>query len=238
MNTTNIFPRLSEEVRKDYESKKAATIFYINNGYFPTWAEQHRTDPDRGLKEHLTPAKWQQYTAGAITRDRAAEIATARAIKAITKQEQNKQNKLVEVANAPRLDWVSISVDWVRSATWGHNPHAHATADNMTTTGTASGCGYDKRSAAIAQALNANPGILRILCETAEKALTDGHTLPTMGGKWGGVLGYGSGYDILPAFEGGVGVFCFGHIFEACGFSFRTGASSSRFDSYLVSRKN
>jgi hypothetical protein len=61
---------------------------------------------------------------------------------------------------------VTITIEYKRSSAWGHTPHAHVQAsviDNHdrviaqdTSTDYASGCGYDKTSAAICYAFNKN----------------------------------------------------------------------------------
>lgn len=61
---------------------------------------------------------------------------------------------------------ITITIEYKRSGTWGHNPHANVRAsviDNNnriiaqdTSTDYASGCGYDKTSAAICYAFNKN----------------------------------------------------------------------------------
>ena len=236
---TETFPHLTEEIRTEYETRRNEVAFYVENGFFPSWAEEHRSDPDRGLKQYSTPAKWEAYKAGTISREKAVETATRRALKKVSTNEELQFSKLSTVTNAPRLEWCQIAVEWVRSSTWGYNPHATATAANMTTHGRASGCGYDKRSAAVAEALNANPAALRALYEAAEKALADGHRPERYSNgnyTWREILGYGSGYSILPYFEGGVGVSCFWDILSRCGFVCRLGASTRNFDSYTVSR--
>lgn len=55
-----------------------------------------------------------------------------------------------------------INVDWHRSRMWGSNPRAEVWANlagirGDYTTGTVSGCGYDKESAAVNLALKDNP---------------------------------------------------------------------------------
>ena len=49
-----------------------------------------------------------------------------------------------------------IEIVWKKNTTWGLNPHASVTIDGITTTGRASGCGYDKASAAVVAALSKN----------------------------------------------------------------------------------
>lgn len=237
------FPNLSEELGKEYDQRRADTAQYIENGYFPTWSEEHHTDPDRGIKQYSTATRWEQYKAGTLSREKAVELATRRAYNEISKSEAAQREKLRAAADAPGLAWCQIAVEWVKNSYWGNNPHATATANNSTTYGKASGCGYDKLSAAVADALNDNPAALKALYIVAEKALAEGKQ-PRRGGNlsagcvsWRDVLGYGSGYSILPYFEGGCGVSCIESIFTVCGYSFRYGAPSSRFDSCIIERK-
>ena len=86
--------------------------------------------------------------------------------------------KVEEVAAAPTLTACRVSVEWKKSRMWGYNPHATVDAwtvdadgaqECTTTTGRASGCGYDKQSAAIAEAFNASPAILKALYNTEER---------------------------------------------------------------------
>lgn len=61
---------------------------------------------------------------------------------------------------------VAIAIEYKRSSAWGYNPHAHVTASvgnksdraiaQDTSAEYASGCGYDKTSAAICYAFNNN----------------------------------------------------------------------------------
>lgn len=126
----------------------------------------------------------------------------------------------VEEVEAPAA--VSVVVEWHKSRTWGENPRARVAAERVATYGSASGCGYDKESAAIASAFNQNPEILKILYDHAEA----GETFPYGVDVWAG----------LPSFAGGCGVSCFYQIFEACGYTFRKVASGKMFDVYEITR--
>lgn len=74
---------------------------------------------------------------------------------------------------------ITIAIEYKRSSMWGYNPHAHVRASvsnnnnrviaQDTSTDYASGCGYDKTSAAICYAFN-NNSIIQTL------ALWDGFT--------------------------------------------------------------
>lgn len=219
------FELLEKRVLAESEKKAANTVFYIENGYFPTWAEEHCTDPDRGLKANSTKTRWNQYKAGTISREKAVELATKRIKKKIEKETAAKLARLDRVANATDLNYISVSVDWVRSRTWGHNPHTEVRTNTGTYHGTASGCGYDKESAAIAEAFNKCDSILKALYKLKEDGLragkTDASETACTGFDNRSICGYGSGYSVLPYFEGGVGVSCFWSILKDCGYKTR-----------------
>jgi len=94
--------------------------------------------------------------------------------------------------------------------------------------GSIGGCGYDKLSTAVAECLNQVNAVLRPLY-----LMKDKHT----GKKNHEYLGYGSGYGILPNFEGGVGVSCYPRIFENVGYEFKTIASGKTFDVFTITKK-
>ena len=234
------FAMIEKNVREDHEKRTADTAFYIENGYFPTWAEEHRTDPDRGLKANSTETRWKQYQAGTISREKAVELATKRATKEIEKKTAAKLAWLDRVANAPDLTFISVSVDWVRSRTWGYNPHVEVRTNTGTYYGTASGCGYDKESAAIAEALNQCDSVLKALYTLKEKALQAGQTdeskTASCGRSNGKICGYGAGYGAIPYFEGGVGSSCFWEILRKCGYK-TSGHHGKHSDYYSIERE-
>lgn len=136
------------------------------------------------------------------------------------KQRAAKLAKLATAAEYERPRSVSVGVEWHRSRVWGYNPSATVRAWHCATTGTASGCGYDKESAAIASAMNNNPEIMRILYEHAEK---------------GGSFPYSVlVFDGVPVFDGGCGVSCFRSVFAACGYTWRDVASGKAFNAYTL----
>lgn len=103
---------------------------------------------------------------------------------------------------------IIIKVDWTRSRTWGYTAKA---SDNFGhVSDVASGCGYDKASTATAGVLNQILPILKRLYLAKDKeAAKANHE----------ALGYGSGYGVLPYFEGGVGVSCHVDILKRLGYS-------------------
>ena len=133
---------------------------------------------------------------------------------------------------------ITITVEWKNNKTWGANPNATAevrtttpdtsgTSYNSYNSGSIGGCGYDKNSTAVARALNQSPALLRALYAIRENDLNK---------KLHDILGYGSGYFILPRFEGGVGVSCYPAIFEKIGMQWQHVSGGKMFDVYKVAR--
>lgn len=248
MNTTTnttpaaaIFPRLYNEIGAAYAKTLSDTFHMIEVGYMPHWSTENRTNPDYGLKQYSTPRRWEQYKAGEITREKAVELAKGRAKKEIENNRAAKIARLEAAAAAPVLSSASVSVTWAKSRTWGANPTAELLDDLLnSTTGHASGCGYDKESAAIAEALNSNPSALRILYELGEAALTRGESprseTACTGYHWGTCIGYASGYSVLPYWEGGCGSDCFWTILEKAGYTVRHSGSGRMFDCWTFYR--
>ena len=246
MVTVNTFKNLRNLYIAEREAQTANTLHYIRFGYMPTWAAEHRTDVDRGIREHATARTWDQYKRGEVDRETAITRAEKRYLKAEEKKRAEKLARLDRIANAPDVAYFDISVEWKRSATWGHNPTATAyirTSDKgrETYTGHASGCGYDKGSAAVAEALNQSDSVLKIIYTAAENALEEGKRPLVKGyalgcASWRDILGYGSGYGAFPYFEGGVGVSCFWHILELCGFWTRSNESGKYNDYYFIGK--
>ena len=180
----------------------------------------------RRFYEDLTPKTAEALTeAGegmpnAETLEKIIKKHTRRAKKATAERLQ----KLAEVEDAELPQVINISVEWHRSAMWGYNPSAAVAADYRRTYGKASGCGYDKESAAVASALNANHEVMKIIY----KYVDEGGTLPYGASVWAG----------LPSFDGGVGVGCYRSIFEACGYEWRTVASGKLFNCYTIERRD
>lgn len=153
--------------------------------------------------------------------------------------------KLAEAAKANEVEAVSIDIDWKRSQMWGYNPTATATvfykgggwSEHV---GRASGCGYDKESAAVAAALDKCPAVLKALYETKEKAITNGWEysgqLNRQSESNAGCIAYGAGYGVLPYFEGGVGMNSLVNVFKACGFILRNEKQTRRRGYYSFQR--
>ena len=156
----------------------------------------------------------------------------ARKIKANDKELAKQLTRLQTIEQSPDLESITISIEWKKSRMWGNNPRAEARVSNAQTceyfdSGSIGGCGYDKGSTAVANAINQSNSFLKALYLVKEKhPKAVNHEL----------FGYGSGYGILPYLEGGVGVSCYPRIFEKIGFKFSTTASGKTFDVYSVTK--
>lgn len=235
------FTLIKKEVTEDATKRTQDTAHYIEFGYMPSWAAEHHNDSDRGLKQYSTATRWEQYTSGKITREKAVELATRRATNEIAKATAEKLAKLDRIAQAPELSFITICVEWKRSSVWGYNPTATATTNTEFASGHASGCGYDKESAAIADALNDCDSVLKVLYTYKERQLEAGETdeskTASCGRSNGSIIGYGAGYGAIPYFEGGVGASCFWAILKKCGFITRENHSGKHSNFYSVERE-
>lgn len=215
----NIKLEILEDKKRSEENKK----FYIDNGYMKGWAEEDQKKNDNGLKQYSTARRWEQYQSGEITREKAVEYATKRALTALEKETAQKLARIDRIANAPDCTFISVSVDFVQSRVWGRNPHVEVYTNTGCFKGFASGIGYDKESTAIAEAFNQCDSILKALYTIKENGLESGESDKSETSVTGydnrNICGYGAGYDAMPYFEGGVGSSCFWEILKKCGFS-------------------
>lgn len=235
------FPRLRAELVTDAQRRKDEAAERISKGYLERWNPANRpASTDDGIRYYSTATRWEQYQRGEITREKAVELATKRAYKQIEQDTAGQLAKLDTVAAARLPSTLSVCVTWARSRTWGTNPTATVYGDTKRTEGHASGCGYDKESAAIADAMNQQPEALRVLYDMAEKALADGQRPDSKtactGYCWHSLLGYGSGYSVLPYFEGGCGSNTIWAILQNGGYTVRHTHSAKALDCWTVDK--
>ena len=158
----------------------------------------------------------------------------ARKTKATAKQLKKQIDFINSVFNTTKeIETISISVEWKKSKMWGNNPTATVNVNFKDFTrnsfvGKASGCGYDKESAAIAEALNQCNELKKLLYVVKNENVE---------AKNQDIFGYGAGYGQLPYFESGVGTSCYNSIFEKIGFNFKKTAWGKTFDVYHVEKK-
>lgn len=211
-----------EEIRKQViaENEKICVnvLEYIN------------TDEKR-LEQQSTKTRWNQYQNCKISRKELVQFTTERVKKYYRKQTVQELERLIQIEEAETPEEIVIRVDWKRNPYWGNNPHAEITDNCKRWFGSASGCGYDKRTAAIADAVNQSNRILKILYDKKERELQAGKT-----GTNRDLIGYGSGYNAMPKFEGGVGISSYRTLFENCGYKWKD-YSGEKYDLYIVTKK-
>ena len=153
------------------------------------------------------------------------KLLLAKELKAANKKIELFNEKCDTIAKTEPVKWLHISVNWSKNKTWGMNPHAE-TRTGEYHTGSASGCGYDKLSSAIANALNQDYKVLKRLYNRFEEALRKNKNIRDF-------VGYGSGYTI-PYFEGGVGYSSFRSIFKNLGAKVNTWNEGKIYDDMII----
>lgn len=152
----------------------------------------------------------------------------------IKAKELNKQlSRLNEIEQAKELQSVTISIAWNKSKMWGNNPTAEAEVytdyREIYSSGSIGGCGYDKESTAVANALNQSNEVLKLLYTYKNKKCN-------VELKNNDVFSYGAGYGITPSIEGGVGVSCYNRIFNKVGYKFYRVSNGKTFDVYKIEK--
>ena len=186
---------------------------------------------------------YKRYTTAATKRDAETMTKTVLINKIIAKYIRDEEKKLQKqlehiktVANAKEVEMITINVDWKKSRTWGNNAkteifvrYTDNTSEHFESSRT-SGCGYDKESTAISEALNQCNGVLKLLYKEKNK-------LKNFKQSNAIAIGYGSGYGILPQLEGGTGVSCMYEICNSIGVKFESISHGKTFDVYQITTK-
>ena len=163
------------------------------------------------LERDATKLRLEQYEKGEITRQKLVDYTYKRICKQLEKRTAKQLEKLNVTQNRPET--ITIITEWRKNG-WGWCPTVSVFFNNIKVGREyAGGCGYDKESAALGAVLNKQPGILHLLYAAKESAINNDTFESNRT-----TLGYGSGYDVLPAFEGGVGVSCHLSILEDVGY--------------------
>lgn len=183
------------------------------------------------LQRESTSTRWNQYQSGKITYPELMRLTSERIKRKYQKLTAQDIERLTEIENAESPKEIVIEINWVKSRIWGCNPHAEITDGKNRYFGSASGCGYDKQSAAVSAAVNQSNRILHILAEKKESELQNGKT-----GTNHKLIGYGSGYSAIPKLEGGVGIESFRRIFENCGYEWKD-YSGNNYDLYILTKR-
>lgn len=181
---------------------------------------------DWRLKELLTAGqKKKQYNLNELK-----EVLKIRLKKENEKRNENSLQKL-QFDELPQINELTITVEWKKSKMWGMNPTAESYVNGIgfVSSGSISGYGYDKQSTAVANVLNKVPQFMQLMYKLKNKS-------KNVNLKNHDVFGYGSGYGVLPSFEGGVGVSCYDRIFNKIGYKFETLSSGKTFDVYKITK--
>ncbi|MFA5196043.1 MAG: hypothetical protein WC401_09635 [Bacteroidales bacterium] len=177
---------------------------------------------------------------------KAANLQERRKLREATKE----FNEYIREATQKPVKRIKITIDWVRSYTWGNNPHLEAEVyyhdggyDSMTSK--CSGCGYDKESTVIADVFN---HFLKYKLWTKPYAeLRNGdasNNYSSNGGRIEDIAKNPIPYGITSGryetrlgniiehrgFSGGIGTSCYYAISQFIGGTFKNIASGKRYD--------
>ena len=214
---------LRKEVKKENKVRLLKNIEAIKN------LTSEDMEKDYGVfRNCATKTIFKKFQAGEITEKEAKKKTIEHTKKEALKSLNKDLNKILAVEEAKSVYSVDIYIDWKRSQTSGWCPRAYIQVYSLDNNknhdyeqleGYASGCGYDKLSASIASALNGSNAALKLLYEAEEKRLRNikkGNNQTRRD-----FIGYGSGYGIMPYFEGGVSIECQYTIFKKLGYNIK-----------------
>lgn len=206
------YTKIIEAIKAENAKHKATLAEYIAKN-------------DDTLKRESTETRWNQYNAGKISREKCAQYATERSARYYEKIEAAELAEAETIAAAPEVQAISIFINWTRSS-GTYNPHAevkvYTDRGTYTAAGSAYGGNYNKESAAIAEAFNKIPAMLKIIYDQREN----------------GVEIYGTAlYNARPRYEGGTGVNQIRHILEASDIELKAHDETKRTDHYYFEKR-
>jgi hypothetical protein len=153
---------------------------------------------------------------------------------ALTNELNKEISRVNLISNSSKeISEILIEIQWKKSS-WGLNPTAwtkiYYTDNSMNTfkSGSIGGCGYDKKSTAISEALNQCNELMKLLYTIREENIDEKNI--------SNIIGYGSGYGLLPYFEGGVGFDCTERILKKFGFKCKQVSNMDKFQVYLLTK--
>jgi hypothetical protein len=135
-----------------------------------------------------------------------------------------------ESHNKPLPIYIELDVNWKRSSVWGYNPSVDMRWEDadghwhyLEKAGYASGCGYDKLSAAVAEALNRFKNLRYAVRNRDFKKSPYGIRK--------------SDYSYC-YFEGGVGMSCYPSIMDWLGYEMKHVAWNDTYDKWVIIKKS
>ncbi len=175
----NLFNALCSEININANEIKEGIKLHTELKNFDTWYYKRLLPKSKSISDFKTVDEIKSYLFKRIDKNTAKKI-----------DENLNHLLLVEAAND--FKYFNISVEWKRSKMWGSNPTASGYDYNGSySSGSISGCGYDKLSTAVADVLNQSLALKKALYLVRERDLTTSlHDL----------FGYGSGNRLLPYF--------------------------------------
>ena len=164
---------------------------------------------------YITNLRKQQLKDGKITLEKVQQIAIKKASKEIEKQTAKKIEKVKQIdSTIENMEDINIIVQ-TKKTNLGYQYKAILATDTLRIEGKyTGGWGYDKLSTAISEVLNQYKPLIKLMYDYIDDKMFEEGSLTINNHK---VLGYGSGYRILPYFEYGVGVSSFYKIFDNLG---------------------
>lgn len=171
------------------------------------------------LNFYTTNLRQEQYKEGKISMDKFKACAKTKMLKETKKQLDKELKELEKVENNHKIfDNLYIQIS-SKKTNMGYQFKATLSDGFETIEGRfTGGWGYDKLSSAISEVLNEYLPLKELLYNYKEKYLFENKLLQADNHD---ILGYGSGYGILPYFEGGVGVSSYYKIFNTIGLEFK-----------------
>ena len=164
---------------------------------------------------YITDLRKQQLKDGKITLEKAQQIAIKKASKEIEKQTNKKIEKVRDIGSADEsMEDINIIIK-IKKSCLGYQCKATLITGKTRIEGKfTGGWGYDKLSTAMAEVLNQYHPLMKLMYNYIDDKMFEEASLTINNHE---VLGYGSGYGILPYFESGVGVSSFYTIFDNLG---------------------
>ena len=171
------------------------------------------------LNFYTTNLRQEQFKEGKISMDKFKACAKTKMLKETKKQLDKELKELEKIENNHKLfDTLYIQVQ-CKKTNLGYQYKAILSDSIEKIEGKyTGGWGYDKLSSAISEVLNEYLPLKELLYNYKEKYLFE-NKLTQVNNR--DIFGYGSGYGILPYFEGGVGVTSYYKIFNTIGLEFK-----------------
>ena len=183
------------------------------------------------LNFYTTNLRQEQFKEGKISMDKFKACAKTKMLKETKKQLDKELKELEKIENNHKMfNDLYIQVQ-CKKTNLGYQYKAILSDTTERIEGRfTGGWGYDKLSSAISEVLNEYLPLKELLYNYKEKYLFENKLTQANNHD---IFGYGSGYGILPYFEGGVGVSSYYKIFNSIGLEFKQIDDSL----YIITRK-